>query len=126
MSSIEEIQAKIPSVAPATRIGGGLRVAQHGPSHLHQKSDADKQKEEKQLKAQADHDALALSRQIDELDAMHSGSVKEELQKHTAKVVASTFHPPPFAEKPAQRNHAHQNHQLGQPGGAHACNNYLH
>jgi len=123
--SSTEIQAKIP-VPPATRISGGVRVAAHAPAHHHQKSEAEKAKEDKQLKAQADHDALSLSKQIDELEAMHAGSVTNELQKHTTKVVASTYHPPPMAEKVVQRNSAHQNRQLGQPGGAHACNNYLH
>jgi len=118
----------------ATRIAGGVRVSHPVPHPHTENNEKHSAEEEKRLKIKADHDAQALSTQVAELDAVHQGSVQQELLKHTSKAVPSTYHHP-------SNNHSNRDNHLGkgapvrhdrglvgiqQPSGKNGHNNFGH
>jgi len=124
----EEIAAKIGE--PATKIEGGVRVPHHATHPQREKTEKQQQDDEKKLKEKADHEALALSNQVAELDSLHSGSVKQELAKHTSKALPSTYQHPPQHQVIDKHNvkgeQVRQNRALQQPSGKNGHNNFGH
>lgn len=110
---------KKPTVAPAHK-AGGMRVGNPHP-HPHKEGDTKRELTDDEKK-QAAHDALALSNQLFEIDAISSEDKKHSGQ---SKAIAANFTPP--EQKPYQNNRQHgAKGNVQQPGGGHACNNYLH
>jgi len=124
-----EIAAKI-GVEPATKIGGGVRVAHHAPHPHTDKSTEQSEAEEKKLKDKQDHDALALSNQVAEIQSLHTGSVQQELLKGSSKATAATYHHPPQPAHLDNHNirgeHQRQTRQITQPSGKNGHNNFGH
>jgi len=118
----------------ATRIAGGVRVSHPVPHPHTENNEKHSAEEEKRLKIKADHDAQALSTQVAELDAVHQGSVQQELLKHTSKAVPSTYnHPSGKQLNNKNDNHLgkgaplrHDRQGIQQPSGKNGHNNFGH
>jgi len=120
MSDQPNSPLKKPNVPPAHK-AGGMRVGNPHP-HPHPTKEEGKKELTEEEKKQAAHDALALSNQLFEIDAVSGEDLKHGSQ---TKAFASHYSPP---EKPIQNQSKQygKRGQVNQPGGAHACNNYLH
>ena len=115
-----EIAAKI-GAPPATKVGG-VRHHAHATHPHHDKTSEQTEADEQKAKDKQDHDALALSNQIAEIDSLQTGSVQHELLKGSSKASPATYNPTPH---PHELNDKHnirgeatrQNRALMQPDG---------
>jgi len=126
----EEIAAKI-GVDPATKLAGGVRVSHPHPHPHTEKTEKQQQDDEKKLKEKQDHEAYALSNQVAELEAVHSGSVQQEILKHSSKAVPSTYNYPPQSIHSDDRHKGRgepvrTNRHIQQPSGKNGHNNFGH